>query len=227
MSEKTVLTEIYDRFPSLSVPEIRGYLGAFMFRNDEIEKRMCDLSGGERARVALLILILKKPNFLILDEPTNHLDVASREVLEEALSEFEGTLLCVSHDRYFVNRLATRILSFDGASVNTLDGNYDDYVNAVKNAAAGTSQQVRAEKKPNEYMLRKEREREERRKASRLKKIEAELDGLNSRSEQIAALLQSPEIASDYEKITELTKELDAVNAQREELENEWLTLSE
>ena len=111
--------------------------------------------------------------------------------------------------------------------MNTLDGNYDDYVNAVKNAAAGTSQQVRAEKKPNEYMLRKEREREERRKASRLKKIEAELDGLNSRSEQIAALLQSPEIASDYEKITELTKELDAVNAQREELENEWLTLSE
>lgn len=227
MSEKTVLTEIYDRFPSLSVPEIRGYLGAFMFRNDEIEKRMYDLSGGERARVALLILILKKPNFLILDEPTNHLDVASREVLEEALSEFEGTLLCVSHDRYFVNRLATRILNFDGASVNTLDGNYDDYVNAVKNAAAGASQQVRAEKKPNEYMLRKEREREERRKASRLKKIEAELDGLNSRSEQIAALLQSPEIASDYEKITELTKELDAVNAQREELENEWLTLSE
>lgn len=227
MSEKTVLAEIYDRFPSLSVPEIRGYLGAFMFRNDEIEKRMCDLSGGERARVALLILILKKPNFLILDEPTNHLDVASREVLEEALSEFEGTLLCVSHDRYFVNRLATRILSFDGASVNTLDGNYDDYVNAVKNAAAGASQQVRAEKKPNEYMLRKEREREERRKASRLKKIEAELDGLNSRSEQIAALLQSPEVASDYEKITELTKELDAVNAQREELENEWLTLSE
>lgn len=227
MSDKTVLYEIYDRFPSLTIPEIRGYLGAFMFRNDEIEKRMCDLSGGERARVALLILILKKPNFLILDEPTNHLDVASREVLEEALSEFEGTLLCVSHDRYFVNRLATRILSFDGTSVNTLDGNYDDYVNAVKNSSAGAQTQSKTEKKPNEYVLRKEREREERKKASRIKKIEAELETLNGELEKLSALLQSPDVASDYERITELTEKLDELNTSKETLENEWLELSE
>lgn len=227
MSEKTVLYEVYDRFPSMSVPEIRGYLGAFMFRNDEIEKRMCDLSGGERARVALLILILKKPNFLILDEPTNHLDVASREVLEEALSEFEGTLLCVSHDRYFVNRLATRILSFDGCSVKDLDGNYDDYVNAVKNSPTGKGTRTKAGKKPNEYVLRKEREREERKKAAEIVKIEAKLEELNRKTEELSVLLQSPEISSDYEKVTELTAELDTINRQRETLENEWFELNE
>ena len=227
MSDKTVLYEIYDRFPTLSIPEIRGYLGAFMFRNDETDKRMRDLSGGERARVALLILILKKPNFLILDEPTNHLDVASREVLEEALSEFEGTLLCVSHDRYFVNRLATRILSFDGTSVNTLDGNYDDYVNAVKNRPQAGNAQTHAEKKPNEYVLRREREREERKRASRVKKIESLLDELNARAEELTERLQSPEVASDYEKITEITSQLDEVNTEKETLENEWLELNE
>lgn len=227
MSDKTVLYEIYDRFPSLSVPEIRGYLGAFMFRNDETDKRMCDLSGGERARVALLILILKKPNFLILDEPTNHLDVASREVLEDALAGFEGTLLCVSHDRYFVNRLATRILSFDGTAVNTLDGNYDDYISFVKNSPAVNGVSPKAEKKPNEYVLRKEREREERKKASRVKKIEAELDELNGKTAELSALLQTPEVASDYEKITELTLKLDELNTQKESLETEWLELNE
>ncbi len=226
MSDKTVLYEIYDRFPTLSIPEIRGYLGAFMFRNDEIDKRMRDLSGGERARVALLILILKKPNFLILDEPTNHLDVASREVLEDALSEFEGTLLCVSHDRYFVNRLATRILSFDGAAVNTLDGNYDDYVNAVKSRSQTSGCQVRTEKKPNEYVLRKEREREERKKASRVKKIETLLEELNARAAELAELLQSPSVSSDYEKIMSVTNEMNEINAQRDTLENEWLELN-
>lgn len=225
MSDKTVLYEIYDRFPTLSVPEIRGYLGAFMFRNDETEKRMRELSGGERARVALLILILKKPNFLILDEPTNHLDASSREVLEDALSEFEGTLLCVSHDRYFVNRLATRILSFDGTSVNTLDGNYDDYVNAVK-LRSQTACQARTEKKPNEYTLRKEREREERKRASKVKKTEEMLDEVNGRISELSALLQTREVSCDYEKITELTEELDRLNTRRDELENEWLELN-
>ncbi len=226
MSDKTMLCEIYDRFPTLSIPEIRGYLGAFMFRNDETDKRMRDLSGGERARVALLILILKKPNFLILDEPTNHLDVASREVLEDALSEFEGTLLCVSHDRYFVNRLATRILSFDGAAVNTLDGNYDDYVNVVKSRPQTSGGQVRTEKKPNEYVLRKERERDERKKASRLKKIETLLEDLNVRAAELAELLRSPSVSSDYEKIMAVTNEMNDLDAQRDALENEWLELN-
>lgn len=226
MSDKTVLYEIYDRFPGLSIPEIRGYLGAFMFRNDEIEKRMSDLSGGERARVALLILILKKPNFLILDEPTNHLDAASREVLEEALSDFEGTLLCVSHDRYFVNRLATRILSFNASRIDTLDGNYDDYVAFMKNTPAVSSSSQKAEKKPNEYILRKEREREERKKATRIKKLEQEIAELEKRTDDINSTLLLPEVATDYEKITELTNELNEITSQKDDLETEWLELN-
>ncbi|MBR6780720.1 MAG: ABC-F family ATP-binding cassette domain-containing protein, partial [Clostridia bacterium] len=116
-SDRTVLMEIYERFPQLTVSEIRGYLGVFLFKGDEIEKKMSELSGGERARVALLLLILSKPNLLILDEPTNHLDIQSREVFEEALAEYDGTILAVSHDRYFVNRIANKIMAFNGTSV--------------------------------------------------------------------------------------------------------------
>lgn len=225
MSNKTVLNEIYDRFPGMTVPEIRGYLGVFNFKDDDIDKLMSDLSGGERARVALLILILQKPNFLILDEPTNHLDIASREVLEKALDGFDGTLLCVSHDRYFVNRIASKIMSFDGEHIRTLDGNYDTYVEKIKNAPVietGTK-----EKKPNEYMLRKERERNERKRASRIEKLEAELAENEKMREALSLELSTPEAAADYEKVMELTSEIEKLTLRAEELETEWLELTE
>ena len=226
MSEKTVLQELYDRFPTKTVSELRGYLGAFNFKNDDIEKQMADLSGGERARIALLILILKKPNFLILDEPTNHLDFQSREVLEEALKEYDGTILCVSHDRYFVNRLASRILYFDGAEVSSYDGNYDDYLAVI----AGKAQTVAAEKAPkkvNDYKLRKELESQERKKKTRLSRLEKELEESQIKRDELNDLLSTPEIAADFEKVMELTKTLEELNCSIEEMEMEWLELSE
>ncbi len=225
MSQKTVLNELYDRFPTKTVPELRGYLGAFNFRNDDIEKLMCDLSGGERARVALLILILKKPNFLILDEPTNHLDFQSREVLEEALSEYDGTILCVSHDRYFVNRIASKILYFDGENVSSYDGNYDDYVSFL--AGKTVERAEKAPKKVNDYKLRKEQESLERKKKTRLSKLEKMLEDAQNEREELNSLLSTPDVAADFQKVMELTEKLEALNSSIEEMEMEWLELSE
>lgn len=225
MSQKTVLAELYDRFPTKTVPELRGYLGAFNFRNDDIEKLMCDLSGGERARVALLILILKKPNFLILDEPTNHLDFNSREVLEEALNEYDGTILCVSHDRYFVNRVASKILYFSGEEVKAYEGNYDDYLNFMAEASAVQSE--KAPKKVNDYKLRKELESQERKRKTKLSKLEASLEEAQVKRDELNAELSSPENAADFEKVMTLTKQLEEINSSIEEMEMEWLELSE
>lgn len=225
MSEKTVLSELYDRFPTKTVSELRGYLGAFNFKNDDIEKLMCDLSGGERARVALLILILKKPNFLILDEPTNHLDFASREVLEEALQEYDGTILCVSHDRYFVNRIASKIFYFDGESIVTYEGNYDDYLSFIAGKTEKT--ETKAPKKVNDYKLRKELESQERKKKTRLQKLEGMLEEAQKERDGVNSLLASDEVMADYERIMELTARLEEINASIEEMELEWLELSE
>ena len=225
MSDKTVLQELYDRFPTKTVSELRGLLGAFNFKNDDIEKYMSDLSGGERARIALLILILKKPNFLILDEPTNHLDFQSREVLEEALKEYDGTILCVSHDRYFVNRLSSRILYFDGTAVTSYDGNYDDYLTVIAGKAQETAE--KAPKKVNDYKLRKELESQERKKKTRLTKLEAMLEAAHKERDELNELLSTPEIAADFEKVMELTNKLEEMNASIEEMEMEWLELSE
>lgn len=225
MHDKTVLYEIYDEFPFLTVPEIRSLLAAFLFRGEDIEKNMRTLSGGERARVALLKLILRKPNFLILDEPTNHLDVSSREILEDALASFEGTILCVSHDRYFVNRLATRVLSFRGDGVTQIEGNYDAYVSLLQADAA--EKPAAAVKKPNAYLQRKEAERAERLKASRVKKIEARLSAIEQEKEALETALVLPETAADYEKVLFLTGQLTALGDERDALEEEWLTLSE
>ena len=226
MNEKTVLQEIYDAFPLLTVGEIRSKLGAFCFRGDEIEKRMCDLSGGERARVALLELILKKPNLLVLDEPTNHLDAASREVLEEALAAYEGTLLCVSHDRYFVNRLATRIMCFKGSAVEFIDGNYDAYA-ALQKAPTQQPEAAAAEKKPNAYQQKKEEQKAARRRTARISAIERELAALAEEKETLAASLESPEVAADYEQVLAITEKLTALHETEEALEEEWLTLTE
>ena len=225
MSEKTVIEELYDIFPAKTISELRGYLGAFNFKNDDINKRMCDISGGERARVALLILILRKPNFLILDEPTNHLDFNSREVLEEALKEYDGTILSVSHDRYFVNRIATGIMYFDGEKVSSYEGNYDDYVNFTAQRAVETAE--KAPKKVNDYKLRKELESQERKKKTRISKLETAISEAQIKRDELNALLSSPEVSSDFQRIMELTDELNKINESIDEMEMEWLQLSE
>lgn len=222
-SGKTVLEEVYDKFPGHTISQLRGYLGAFKFRGDDINKRMCDLSGGERARTALLELMLKKPNLLILDEPTNHLDIASREVLEEALEGYDGTLFCVSHDRFLVNKLATKILILENGKLISFDGNYDDYAASISNEV---KTEEKKEKKPNEYQLRKERESQERKRKTRIKRLEEEIENTENEKNEVQAILELPETSADYEKLMELTNKLDELTQKQEELYEEWLELN-
>ena len=158
--DETVVDEIQGRFPAYSVPQLRSLLARFLFRGDEIEKKMSELSGGERARVALLLLMLRKPNLLFLDEPTNHLDIESREVLEKALENYDGTVVAVSHDRYFVNRIATDIYLFTDGGVRHFDGNYDDCVRAMREA--GEEKRPEATGAGEDYRRKKEELRRER-----------------------------------------------------------------
>ncbi len=219
---KSVLQEVYDRFPNFTITQLRGYLAGFLFRGDDINKLMSELSGGERARVALLELSFSHPNLLILDEPTNHLDIESREVLEDALENYDGTMLCVSHDRYFINRLATKILAFDGTNIEPFDGNYDDYVNKVMSEQTAKAP---AEKKVNEYQLRKERESAQRKRQTKIKKLEQSIAELDVQKEDIQNQLD--ESSSDYESILALTSRLDELTKQQELLYEEWMNLSE
>ncbi len=224
-SGKTVLAEVYDRFPSMTVPQLRNVLAAFLFRGDDIEKHMDELSGGERAKVALLEIMLRGCNLLILDEPTNHLDIASREVLEEALRDYEGTVIAVSHDRYFINRVASKILYFDGGSMRTLDGNYDDYL-AIRDAFPVQTKQPEKEKK-SEYLQKKEAEKAEKQRKSRLQKVEKELAETEEKIKSVETELALPSVSADYLRIAELTEALAALNERLDLLTGEWMELAE
>ena len=222
---KSVLAEVYDRFPNKSVPELRNLLAQFLFRGDDIEKPMNALSGGERAKIALLEIMLRGCNLLILDEPTNHLDIASREVLEQALASYEGTILAVSHDRYFVNRLATRLLCFTEGGVAAVDGNYDAYL-ARRDREEG-QEPPKEKKKPNEYLRKKEAARAARLRKSEIAGLEAQIAALDEQKAAVQQSIASPEIAADYLRITELTEQLGALAARQDELTERWLALSE
>ncbi|MBQ8210841.1 MAG: ABC-F family ATP-binding cassette domain-containing protein [Clostridia bacterium] len=222
-SDKTIFNEVSDKFPTLTNGEIRSYLGAFKFSGDDIFKIMSELSGGERARIALLELMLKKPNVLILDEPTNHLDIASREVLEDALSDYDGTLFCVSHDRFLVNKLATRILILDRGNITSFDGSYEDYAASL---AMPEKTVQKAEKKPNEYQLRKEKESLERKRKTRIRRLEEEIETIENKKNEIQSILELPDTAADYEKLMQLTAELNELECKQEELYEEWMELN-
>lgn len=224
--EKTVLQEVYDAFPTKSIPELRGILAAFLFRGDAIEKQMNELSGGERAKVALMEIMLRGCNLLILDEPTNHLDIASREVLEEALEAYEGTLIAVSHDRYFVNRLASKIYCFDGGTLKKIDGNYDSWLEFRENKTKDNVESQKI-KKPNEYQQKKEAARAKRQRSTRISKLETQIAELEEQKNLLQAQISSPEFVSDYQKITELTEKLSELNENQDEIYTEWLDLME
>ena len=179
---------------------------------------MSELSGGERARIALLELSLRKPNFLILDEPTNHLDIDSREALEKALDGYDGTILCVSHDRYLINRLAMSLLVLRDGELSRFDGGYSDYINTLQPEAAA----VKKEKAPNEYQLRKQRESAERKRQTRIRKIEEAVAALDDERRKINAMLEDGSVTSDYMKVTELTERLAAIDAEEESLLAQW-----
>lgn len=221
-SEKTVLDEVWDLYRFMTETEIRSALAMFLFCGEDVYKKVSLLSGGERAKISLLKIMLSKPNFLILDEPTNHLDITSREVLENALLDFDGTLLVVSHDRYFINKLANKTvyLTHDGA-VN-IDGNYDDYLVFRENAAANVNK--KSEKKPviNDYKLRKEKASNERKRKTRISKLELEIEETENNISTLEDELATPEISADYEKLLEYTNKLNDLRTSLEEMYSEW-----
>lgn len=219
---KTALDEVWDAYPDLTETRVRTALGSFLLSGDEVKKPLSVLSGGERARVSLLKLMLKGPNFLLLDEPTNHLDASSREQLEKTLSSYDGTMLIVSHDRYFINKLATRVLVLSTDGVKEFIGNYESFVEKQKPAQKSSA----PVKKQNEYTLRKEEESRRRKLGTRIKRVTQEIESRDSEIAQLEAELLKEEVTSDYEKLLECTSRLEALNKEQEEGYALWETLT-
>ena len=215
---KTVLEEVWSTFPAMSETSVRSSLAAFLFKGDDVYKVLCDCSGGERARVALLKLMLGGYNFLLLDEPTNHLDAFSREELENTLLNYSGTMLIVSHDRYFINKLATEILELTPTGIVEYQGNYDEYIQRKQNIQAVSVAKKKEEKKPNDYKLKKERQSQLRKMKTRLAKCEEEIEKTEIIIDEINEKLSS----SEYEELMALTSQLEAENKKRDELYEEW-----
>ena len=210
---KNVLYEVWDEYPRMTETEVRSSLAAFLFKGDDVFKSIGDLSGGERARVSILKLMLSRCNLLLLDEPTNHLDIISREALEMALTCYEGTIFMVSHDRYFINRLADRIYYMENGSVTEYIGNYDDF---TAYRAAHTQTQPddspanvneEKEKRVNDYKQRKEAAAAERKRLRQIENAESEIERLEAELTQLNQQMTLPAISSDYGKIMELTKQ--------------------
>ena len=209
-SKKTALQELWDAYPHKTETELRCALAAFLFRGEEVFKPISVMSGGERARLLLLKLMLAGDNLLLLDEPTNHLDIASREALEDALADYEGTILAVSHDRYFINKMATRVVCMTPTELKTVGADYDAYAALLRQPT-----QPAAEEKPvkvNEYKLRKERESTIRRLQTAVRRAEETIASLEQEIDDLNRLLESPEVGADYARLTELTARLEQKN---------------
>ena len=226
--EKTLFEEISDDYPTLNNTEIRNTLAAFLFTGDDVFKRICDLSGGERGRVSLAKLMLSESNFLILDEPTNHLDIASKEILEDAINNYTGTVLYVSHDRYFINRTASRILELaNGTLINYL-GNYDYYLEKkpqLSSAYAAVSPSPSMENNSvskQDWKEQKEQQAKQRRKENELKRIEDRIEVLENREAEIDELMVLPDVCTNVAKLQELSREKESISAEIEGLLNRW-----
>ena len=221
---KTVIDEIWDEHRLFKENEVRKYLALFLFRGDDVFKNVDTLSGGEKAKLCLLKLMLSGANVLLLDEPTNHLDITSREILENALAEFDGTIIAVSHDRYFINKLASKIFRIKKDGFEMFDGDYDDYCNLVLNEKPEKS--VKTKPKINDYKLRKERESKINQLKGKIKRTEAEIDRLDNEISELNNKLSTPEVSADYSKIIEYTEKIDELSASQLALMDEWESMN-
>ena len=240
-SEKTLFEEISDDYPYLNNTQIRNVLAAFLFTGEDVFKRISDLSGGERGRVSLAKLVLSNANFLILDEPTNHLDIMSKEILEDALNGYEGTILYVSHDRYFINRTAHRILDLTEGQFVSYVGNYDYYLekhdtvmaaieaNAPRNADADSAVAAKAAESEVklDWKAQKEEQARLRKKENDLKKCEEKIAELEARISEIDTEMSDPAIGTQVAKLQELSKEQTSCQEQLEKLYEQWEELAE
>lgn len=220
--ENTVLDEVWDMYRFMTETEIRSALAMFLFRGEDVYKSVSKLSGGERAKLSLLKIMLAKPNLLILDEPTNHLDITSREVLENALLNYDGTLLVVSHDRYFINKLASKIIHLTHTGAVNIDGNYDTYLQYHEGVVYDEIREARKKPVVNEYKLRKEQASLERKRKSDIAKLEKLIEEKENLITEIEGELSSPEVSGDYTRLLELTERLDSTKNELEELYIQW-----
>ena len=229
-ASNTVLDELWNDFKLTPEVEIRNRLGAFLFSGDDVKKSVGMLSGGEKARLLLAKLSMENNNFLILDEPTNHLDIDSKEVLENALIDFDGTLLFVSHDRYFINRVATHVLELSEDGSTLYLGDYDYYVEkkaeveASQTEEVSTSNQAKEASPANDYQAQKESQKEVRKLMRQIENLEAEIEELETQSQAISEQMLE---TNDAEKLMELQTELDKISHRQEEAMLEWEELSE
>ena len=237
-AEKTIFEEISDTYPTLTETEIRNMLAAFLFTGDDVFKVISSLSGGERGRVSLAKLMLSEANFLILDEPTNHLDIASKEILEEALNSYTGTVFYVSHDRYFINQTATRILELTNQAVVNYIGDYDYYLEkkeelTEKYAPAQQETETVQETAPATasegkltWQQQKEEQARKRKQEAELKKTEARIEELETRDKEIDETLVLPDVCTNVGRCAELSREKDKILKELEELYEKWETLA-
>lgn len=242
-SEKTLFDEISDDYPALTNTQIRNTLAAFLFTGDDVFKKISELSGGERGRVSLAKLMLSNANFLILDEPTNHLDITSKEILEQALNDYEGTVLYVSHDRYFVNQTATRILDLYNKQFYSFAGNYDYYLekkdvveqrsamtqpnDQTASTGANTDAAESASDSKLSWQQQKEEQALKRKKENQLRKCEDEIAALEDEIAQLNEQMADPAIATDVAKLQELSKKQTALQETLDQRYEEWEELSE
>lgn len=223
---KTVMDEVWDEFPRLTQTEVRSALGLFLFSGDDAFKRIETLSGGEKARVALTKLMLRKDNFLLLDEPTNHLDADSREMLETALDGFEGTLLCVSHDRYFINRLATRVIEMRFDGIASYEGNYDDYLAMKQREEAGLAETENGGLTRTEQAKMRKRSRAEQERYQLLKDAAAQAEKnvvrLEEEKTNLEALMALPEVYADPRRAQETAEQYRRIQKEIEDAYALW-----
>lgn len=234
---KTVLEEIMDRYPRLSEQQARSVLGAVLLTGENVFKPISVLSGGERAKLCFAIMALNRGNVLVLDEPTNHLDLSTKEVLEDALAEFGGTIILVSHDRYLLNKVASRIIEVKHDEVNSYEGNFDAYneaVNAARQLKAQSEAEIKRaeeEKAYKENKVKQYRSKEQRaadaQKRNRIRELEKEIEQTEVLIFELENAISDPEIASDYSKMSEKCKELEEAKTALDEKMDEWAELSD
>ncbi|MEE0868125.1 MAG: ABC-F family ATP-binding cassette domain-containing protein [Clostridia bacterium] len=218
--DKDVEGELWDNYPKMDRTQIRNALAAFLFCGDDVFKSVASLSGGEKARLSLLEIMLQGANFLLLDEPTNHLDIRSKEALEGAISDFDGTVFIISHDRYLINKMADKILAFENGTINTYCMNYDEYSARKANSVQSTPGGDKPKKEPNEYQKQKERQSALRKLENMVKRLEKSISECEEEIKMLHEELNSA--GSDFEKITELSRVLEEKEAHQEELMVQW-----
>lgn len=231
-SPKTVFDDFHDAFPRLNETEVRTALGAFLFSGEDVFKCVNDLSGGERVRLALLKIFKKRPNVLILDEPTNHMDIVGKETLENMLTSFNGTVIFVSHDRYFVNKVATKILSFTDTGAQFYPYNYAEYELYQKEKEERSESENKRETNSDKKGVRDKKSfstplKDKGKKERRVKKLEELINKCEKEIFELNELLSRPDVYSDYVKVTEIESKLSEIKAEQDAYSEEWLVLSE